>query len=177
MGKDNLQHVEMTRTIARRFNDRYGSVFPEPAALVTETPELPGLDGRKMSKSYGNAIALGMTAEETADAIRRAPTDSERMITYDPTNRPGVSGLLATAAVVLERTPEEIAEEVGGAGAGALKRLTTEAVNEFLADHRARRAGLSVADAAAVLREGNARAQSIANDTLDEVRAAMGMTY
>ena len=177
VGKDNLPHVEMTRTIARRFNDRYGNVFPESAALVTETPELPGLDGRKMSKSYGNAIALGMTADETADAIRRAPTDSERVITYDPTNRPGVSGLLATAAVVLDRTPEVIAEEIGGAGAGALKRLTTEAVNEFLADHRARRAALTIADAAAVLREGNERAESIANDTLDEVRAAMGMTY
>lgn len=177
VGKDNLPHVEMTRTIARRFNDRYGQVFPEPAALVTDTPELAGLDGRKMSKSYGNAIALGMTADETADAIRRAPTDSERVITYDPANRPGVSGLLATAAVVLDRTPKEIADEVGGAGAGALKRLTTEAVNEFLADHRARRATLTVADAAAVLREGNERAQSIANDTLDEVRTAMGMTY
>jgi len=177
VGKDNLPHVEMTRTIARRLNDRYGSVFPEPDALVTETPELPGLDGRKMSKSYGNTIALGMTADETADAIRRAPTDSERVITYDPTNRPGVSGLLSTAAVVLDRTPQEIAEEIGGAGAGALKRLTTEAVNEFLADHRARRAALTVDDAADVLREGNERAQSVADDTLDEVRTAMGMTY
>lgn len=177
VGKDNLPHVEMTRTIARRFTERYGRVFPEPDALVTETPELPGLDGRKMSKSYGNAIALGMSADETADAIRRAPTDSERAITYDPENRPGVSGLLATAAVVLERTPEEIADEVGGAGAGSLKRFTTEAVNEFLAEHRARRAALTGADAAAVLREGNERALSIANDTLDEVRTAMGMTY
>ncbi|GAA1231131.1 tryptophanyl-tRNA synthetase [Microbacterium phyllosphaerae] len=177
VGKDNLPHVEITRTIARRFNERYGDVFPEPDSLVTETPELAGLDGRKMSKSYGNAIALGMTADETADAIRRAPTDSERVITYDPANRPGVSGLLATAAVVLGHTPEEIADDVGGAGAGALKRLTTEAVNEFLADHRARRAALTIADAAAVLREGNEHAQSVANDTLDEVRAAMGMTY
>ena len=101
VGKDNLPHVEMTRTIARRFNERYGSVFPEPAALVTETPELPGLDGRKMSKSYGNAIALGMTADETAAVIRRARTDSERVITYDPDEPAGVSGLLATAAVVL----------------------------------------------------------------------------
>ena len=177
VGKDNLPHVEITRTIARRFTERYGSVFPEPAALVTETPELPGLDGRKMSKSYGNAIALGMTTDETADAIRRAPTDSERTITYDPANRPGVSGLLATAAVVLGRTPEEIADEVGAAGAGALKRLATEAVNEFLADHRARRASLTMSDAAAVIREGNARANAIAETTLDEVRAAMGMVY
>jgi len=177
VGKDNLPHVEVTRTIARRFNERYGQVFPEPVGLVTEAPELPGLDGRKMSKSYGNAIALGMTADETSAVIRRARTDSERTITYDPVNRPEVSGLLATAAIVLGRTPTEIADEVGSAGAGALKRLTTEAVNEFLADHRARRAAIAVDDVAAVVREGNERAQSIAEATLHEVRAAMGMLY
>lgn len=102
-----------------------------------------------------------MTADETSAVIRRARTDSERTITYDPVNRPEVSGLLATAAIVLGRTPTEIADEVGSAGAGALKRLTTEAVNEYLADHRARRAAIAVDDVAAVLREGNERAQSI----------------
>ncbi|KAA0960539.1 tryptophan--tRNA ligase [Microbacterium sp. ANT_H45B] len=177
VGKDNLPHVEVTRTIARRFNERYGEVFPEPAALITDAPELPGLDCRKMSKSYGNAIALGMTADETATVIRRARTDSERSITYDPENRPEVSGLLTTAAIILGRDPGELADEVGDAGAGALKTLTIDAVNDFLAEHRARRAELTVDDAAAVLREGNERAQSIAADTLHEVRAAMGMLY
>ena len=175
VGKDNLPHVEITRTIARRFNERYGDVFPEPEALVTDAPELPGLDGRKMSKSYGNAIELGMTADETAAAIRRARTDSDRAITYDPGRRPGVAGLLATAAVVLSRTPDEIADEIGTAGAGALKRFTTEAVNEFLREHRARRSALTADDAAAVLRRGNARADAIATDTLNDVRSAMGM--
>jgi len=177
VGKDNLPHVEVTRTIARRFNERYGDVFPEPAALITETPELAGLDGRKMSKSYGNAIALSMSADDTAAVIRRARTDSERSITYDPENRPEVAGLLATAAGLLGRTPTELADEIGDAGAGALKNLTIEAVNEFLAEHRARRAALSIDDAAAVLRAGSERAQSIATDTLHEVRAAMGMLY
>lgn len=177
VGKDNLPHVEVSRTIARRFNERYGHVFPEPAALLTDAPELLGLDGRKMSKSYGNSIALGMTADETAAIIKRASTDSERRITYDPENRPGVSGLLATAAVVLGRSPQSIADEVGAAGAGALKRLATEAVNEFLADHRARLSALTVRDAEAVLREGNERAQDIAIETLTEVRTAMGMIY
>ncbi|MCV7733981.1 tryptophanyl-tRNA synthetase [Micrococcaceae bacterium JKS001869] len=177
VGKDNLPHVEVSRTIARRFNERYGHVFPEPAALLTDAPELLGLDGRKMSKSYGNSIALGMTADETAAIIKRASTDSERRITYDPENRPGVSGLLATAAVVLGRSPQSIADEVGAAGAGALKRLATEAVNEFLADHRARLSVLTVRDAEAVLREGNERAQDIAIETLTEVRTAMGMIY
>lgn len=177
VGKDNLPHVEVTRTIARRFNERYGDLFPEPAALLTDAPELPGLDGRKMSKSYGNAIALNMTSDETTAIIKRARTDSERAITYDPENRPEISGLLATAALVLGRSPEDVADEVGTTGAGALKRLTAEAVNEFLAEHRARRAALTRDDAAAVLRAGNERAQDIALDTLHEVRAAMGMLY
>src|SRR5699024_3612899 len=66
VGKDNLPHVELTRAVARRFNERYGMTSPEPEALVTDAPEIPGLDGRKMSKSYGNAISLSMTEDETA---------------------------------------------------------------------------------------------------------------
>lgn len=130
-----------------------------------------------MSKSYGNAIGLNMTADETSAVIKRARTDPERAITYDPENRPEVAGLLATAAIVLGRTPIDIADELGNAGAGALKRLTAEAVNEFLAEHRAQRAAITIDDAASVLRAGNERAQSIATDTLHEVRAAMGMLY
>ncbi len=141
VGKDNLPHVELTRVIARRFAERYGAVFPEPEALITETPELPGLDGRKMSKSYGNAISLSMTADETAALIRRTPTDAERAITFDPERRPGVSGLLQAAAVCRGVSPELVADEVGAGGASALKALTTEAVNEFLAPHRSPRCG------------------------------------
>ena len=61
VGKDQLPHIEQTRLIARRFNERYGRVFPEPAGLLTDAVEIPGLDGRKMSKSYGNAISLSAT--------------------------------------------------------------------------------------------------------------------
>lgn len=179
VGKDNLPHVEITRVIARRFNDRYGHVFPVPEALLTAAPEVPGLDGRKMSKSYGNTIALSMTVEETAAVIRRTVTDAERRITFDPGTRPGVSALLSTAALCRGTTPEQVAEQVGDAGAGRLKQLTTEAVNDFLTDHRRRRQELArdphlVRD---VLRRGNARAHEIAEDTLAEVREAMGTTY
>ncbi|MEW1988743.1 tryptophan--tRNA ligase [Brevibacterium casei] len=179
VGKDNLPHVEITRTIARRFNERYDRVFAEPEAMLTTTPELPGLDGRKMSKSYGNAIALGMSADETAQVIRRAATDSDRRITIDPDSRPGVSALLTTAAVCTGRTPEAIAEEIGDAGAGALKKAATEAVNEFLADHRTRRRELERNPSAVreILSAGNARANVIAEETLAEVRTAMGMDY
>ncbi|MGN8026009.1 tryptophan--tRNA ligase [Microbacterium sp. 22242] len=177
VGKDNLPHVELTRTIARRFDERYGPVFPVPEALLTDTPELPGLDGRKMSKSYGNAIALGATEDETAAAIRRARTDSERLIAFDPEHRPGVSGLLATAAVCRGVAPEDVAAEIGTGGSAALKQVTAESVNGFLRAHRERRARISPDEAAEVIRAGNARAREIAIATLDEVRAAMGMRY
>lgn len=179
VGKDQLPHIEQTRQIARRFNERYGRVFPEPHGLLTDAVEIPGLDGRKMSKSYGNAIALSATEEETAKLIKKSQTDSERMITFDKENRPGVSALLTTAALTTGRTEEDIAEEIGNDGAGALKRYVTESVNAYLAPIRERRRELEGQPEMVreILHEGNRRANEIANATLDEVREAMGMVY
>ena len=179
VGRDQLPHIELTRLIARKFNNRYGKVFSEVDALLSDTPLLPGLDGRKMSKSYGNAISISMTPEETAKRIKKSQTDGERMITFDPENRPGVSGLLSTAAICTGRDPREIADEIGMGGSGALKKYTTEAVNNRFAEIRERRHAYEndldyVKD---VLHEGNRRANEIANATLAEVREAMGMVY
>lgn len=179
VGKDQLPHIEITRQIARRFNNRYGKVFPEPDAILSDAIEIPGLDGRKMSKSYGNSIMLGATEEETAKLIKKSQTDAERRITFDRENRPGVSALLTTAALCTGRSEEEIAEEIGDSGAGALKKYVTESVNAFLAPHRERRRALEkdldyIKD---VLHEGNKRANAIAEATLNEVREAMGMVY
>lgn len=179
VGKDQLPHIEQTRQIARRFNERYGQVFPEPHGLLTDAVEIPGLDGRKMSKSYGNAIALSATEEETAKLIKKSKTDSERMITFDKENRPGVSALLTTAALTTGRTEQDIAAEIGNDGAGALKRYVTESVNAYLAPIRERRRELEGQPEMVreILHEGNRRANEIANATLDEVREAMGMVY
>ena len=179
VGKDQLPHIEQTRQIARRFNERYGQVFPEPHGLLTDAVEIPGLDGRKMSKSYGNAIALSATEEETAKLIKKSKTDSERMITFDKENRPGVSALLTTAALTTGRTEQDIAAEIGNDGAGALKRYVTESVNAYLAPIRERRRELEGQPEMVreILHEGNRRANEIANTTLDEVREAMGMVY
>lgn len=179
VGKDQLPHIEITRQIARRFNDRYGKVFPEPEGLLNDAPEIPGLDGRKMSKSYGNAISLCFTEEETAKLIKKSQTDSERFITYDKENRPGVSALLTTAALCTGRTEEDIAAEIGNDGSGALKKFVTESVNDYLAPIRERRRALEgdldyVKD---VLHEGNKKANLIADATLNEVREAMNMVY
>lgn len=182
VGRDQLPHVELTRAIARRFNQRYAGgeeYFRAPAALLTDVPVLPGLDGRKMSTSRGNGIALGMTADETAARIRKARTDSGRVITYEPARRPEVSSMLRTTALFTGESPQAIAERVGAGGAAALKRELTTAVNEGLATHRKRRAELAADPAylGDVLREGNTRAATIADRTLAEVQELLGMSY
>jgi tryptophanyl-tRNA synthetase len=182
VGKDQLPHVELTRSIARRFNRRYSpgdALFPEPAALLGDAPALLGTDGRKMSKSRGNAIAISATADETARLIAGAKTDSERRITYDPARRPEVSNLVLLAALCLDRDPHEIADDIGDAGSAALKRLVTEAVNERFREIRARRADLAAnpGHLRDVLHDGNERARDIAEQTLTDVKRLMHTDY
>ncbi|MGA4507222.1 tryptophan--tRNA ligase [Propionibacteriaceae bacterium G1746] len=185
VGKDQLPHLEQARVIARRFDERYGRavadqpVFPQPEALLSEAPSILGMDGTKMSKSRGNTIELGFDADQTAKIIKKAVTDSDRHITYDPDRRPEVSNLVMLAGLCLDRTPESVAEEIGDGGGGGLKKLVTEAVNSYFAPHRERRAAL-VADPGYledVLAAGNTRANEIADATLAEVRRAMQMLY
>ncbi|MFI9037289.1 tryptophan--tRNA ligase [Streptomyces sp. NPDC053726] len=176
VGRDQLPHLEVTRTVARRFNERYGEVFPEPDALLSAAPLLLGTDGTKMSKSRANSIALGADADETARLVKGAKTDAERHITYEPETRPGVSSLVLLAALCLDRDPRVVAEEIGGGGAAVLKRTVTDAVNSKMAPIRARRAEYAqdMGYVRSVLRAGNERANEIAGATLDEVRGVMG---
>jgi tryptophanyl-tRNA synthetase len=179
VGQDQLPHLEATRTIARRFNERYARVLTEPEALLSAVPLLLGTDGAKMSKSAGNAIPLRASADETAGLIRSAKSDPDRRITYDPVHRPEVANLLLIAAVCLGTSPDAVAEQIGDGGAAALKRVVTEAVNEHLRPLRERRQALAGADdhLRDVLRAGNAHANDVAERTLRTVREAMGMTY
>lgn len=176
VGQDQLPHLEVTRTVARRFNERYGRLFPEPEALLSAAPLLLGTDGTKMSKSRANSIALSADEDATARLIKGATTDAERHITYDPEGRPGVSGLVLLAALCLDRDPHDVAEEIGGGGAAALKRTVTDAVNTRMAPLRARRAEYArdMGYVRSVLRAGNERANAVADATLAEVREAMG---
>ncbi|MGW3078443.1 tryptophan--tRNA ligase [Kitasatospora sp. NPDC001132] len=181
VGQDQLPHLEVARTVARRFNERYphadgSAVFPRPQALLSDAPMLLGTDGGKMSKSRGNAVALGATEDETARIIRGARTDADRRIGYDPVNRPEVSSLVLLAALCQDRTPEAVAEEIGDGGAAVLKRTVTESVNEFLRPMRARRAALAAdrGHLRQVLRDGAERANAVADATLAEVREVMG---
>jgi tryptophanyl-tRNA synthetase len=179
VGDDQLPHLEQTRVAARRVNERYGrgaTVLTPPQALLTEAPRLLGTDGEKMAKSRGNAIALRADEDETARLIRSAVTDSERRISFEPQRRPEVASLLLMAALCSDRTPQDVAAEVGE-GAARLKAVVTEAVNEHLRPIRARRRELGrqpdVVDA--VLAAGLDRARPLAVATLQRVHEAMGL--
>src|SRR5574344_1815018 len=143
VGKDQLPHIELTDTIARRFNNKFcpnHPVFPEPQALLSKTPSILGLDGsQKMSKSRGNAIMLSATEDETAALIKKAKTDGDRNITYDPVNRPEVANLLMLISLCTKEEPSAIAAKIGDGGSGMLKKMLTEALNEQLRPLRERR--------------------------------------
>lgn len=185
VGKDQLPHLEQARLIAQRFDKRYGRadkkhpVFRRPEALLSEAPLLLGLDGAKMSKSRGNTIEIRMTADQTAKLIKKAKTDSQRTITYDPSERPEVSNLLMLASLCNGRDPRELAEEIGDGGAGKLKALVTEAINDYFAPIRQRREELAANEdyLLQVLHAGNDKANQVASETLDNVRKAMKMDY
>ena len=185
VGQDQLPHLEQARLIAQRFDKRYGRatperpVFPRPEALLSEVPLLLGTDGQKMSKSRGNTIELRMTADETAKILKKAKTDAERRITFDPAGRPEVSNLLMLASLATGDAPEVIADRIGDAGAGTLKALVTESLNEMLAPLRERRAELIANEdyLLSILHAGNERANEQADQTLSEVRTAMQMNY
>jgi tryptophanyl-tRNA synthetase len=182
VGRDQLPHLELTRKIARRFNERFAPkspVFPVPDALLSDLPVVLGTDGQKMSKSRGNTIMLKMTADETARAIKGAKTDADRNITYDPQARPEVANLLRLIAICNGEAPEAVAERIGDGGGGKLKALLTETLNAYLAPLRERRARYAADPAYVqrVLQQGVERAREEAAITLRQVRQAMNMDH
>ncbi len=185
VGKDQLPHLEQARVIADRFEARYGHggsdkpIFPRPQALLSEAETVLGLDGQKMSKSRGNTIEIGMSADETAKRIKKAVTDSERFITYDPINRPEVANLLLLTALATNRNPQEVADEIGNGGGGMLKANLTEAINEHFAPIRARRLELAQNPEylESILAKGIAKARTQGQATLQEVHTALNMVY
>jgi len=181
VGKDQLPHLEMTRVIARRFNERYsnkGDIFPEPQALLSTSSVILGLDGsQKMSKSRNNAVMISSSEDETAQSIKKAKTDSLRLITYDPATRPEVANLLQLISLSTGLRPELVAEQIGEGGSGKLKSVLTESLNEYLRPIRARRKELegNLDHVKSILRSGIDDARLVAIDTLNEVREAMNM--
>jgi tryptophanyl-tRNA synthetase len=183
VGKDQLPHVELTRAIARRFNERYAplqAVFPQPQALLSQAPLIKGLDGStKMSKSRNNTIMLSASEDETAALVRKAKTDAQKHITYDPLHRPEVSNLLTILSLATGESSETLAEGIGDGGGVKLKLELTEALNEYLRPLRARRRELegNMDFIRSVLDAGVRQARTVGERTLLEVRQAMHMQF
>jgi tryptophanyl-tRNA synthetase len=177
VGHDQLPHLEITREIARRFNYLYGEVFPEPAALLTEMPKVLGLDGRKMSKSYGNAIFLSETAEETRKKVLSMVTDTNRVRRADPGEPDRCVAFSLNSTYLTEEQKAEIYPACRGAQIGCVdcKKLQAEALVSSLAPFRAKREEL-IADpnlVGDILSTGSRKASEEASVTMQEVRAAI----
>ncbi len=177
VGHDQLPHLEITREIARRFNHLYGSVFPEPEALLTETPKLLGLDGRKMSKSYGNSIYLSDNAEETSKKVMSMMTDPARVRRTDPGEPDVCVAFNLHRIYVPQEKLEEIIPACRNASIGCVecKRILAVCMNEQLAPFRAKREELAVNPSFVddLLRDGSQRASLISDAVMAEVRTAL----
>ena len=179
VGHDQLPHLEITREIARRFNHLYTPVFPEPEALLTETPKVLGLDGRKMSKSYGNAIFLSESADETRKKVMSMVTDTQRVRRSDP-GEP--DQCVAFSLNGMHLPPEKRVEVMAACrtaqiGCVECKRLQAECLVEALAPFRARREELAAQPGLVtdILAAGARKAAIEAEKTLQEVCTAMGL--
>ena len=178
VGEDQLPHMELTREIARRFNYLYGeNTFPEPQAMLTPAAKCPGLDGRKMSKSYGNGIFLKDTMADIEPKVKTMFTDKNRLRKSDPGN-PDVCNLFPYHVLLAGREEqEEIRQGCTSAGMGCVdckKRFLTH-LSAFLEPLQARRAELTDSRVAEILADGNERARAFAARTLDMVRERMGL--
>jgi tryptophanyl-tRNA synthetase len=181
VGEDQAPHIELTREVVRRFNNFYGPVFPEPQTLLTPTPRMPGTDGRKMSKSYNNAIYLKDLPDVVRAKLKPMVTDPARVRRSDP-GTPEVCPVFDLHKAFSPPASQEwAAAGCRSAGIGCLdcKARLADHLLERLAGIHARRAELAsrpdtVRD---MLREGACRARAVAAATMDDVRAAMKIKY
>ncbi len=184
VGEDQTAHVEVTREVARRFNRIYSperTILPEPQELLTETSRLPGLDGRKMSKSYGNAIAMRDAPEVVEEKIRTMPTDPQRVRRTDAGDPVRCPVWPLHRVYTDEATRYELELGCRSAGIGCLdcKQPLIEAIQREQQPWR-ERADEYLANPKQVhwiVEVGAERARAVARKTLREVRAAMGLNY
>ena len=175
VGKDQLPHLELAREIGRRFNYIYGPTFPDCKALLTDCADVPGIDGRKMSKSYGNAIYIADTPEETVNKVRSMRTDTRKLHKGDLGHREGCAVYEMLALYGHPELHEDC--EAGRTGCLETKDRLAAIINERLAPIRERRAHFaenpSLVDD--ILAAGAEKARVVARETLAEVRGAMNL--
>ncbi len=177
VGVDQVPHVEITREIARRFNNIYGDVFPEPEAILTPTPKILGFDRRKMSKSYDNAIYLSDTPKDIAAKVARMITDPQRMRRTDPGD-PDVCNVFDFHKLYTDSGKViEIDQQCRTAGIGCVecKQIMAQNLIKALEPIRKKRAYYEerTEEVDAIIQEGNNRARNVARQTMEEVRAAV----
>lgn len=179
VGEDQLPHLEFCREVARRFNHLYKThLFPEPQALLSKVPLLPGIDGRKMSKSYGNDIPISATPEEVREKVRLMVTDPARIHKTDP-GHPEVCVVHTYHEIYNQAEVEETRQScrAGAIGCVPCKQRLADKINNVLEPLRERRQAFSkrpdlLED---ILATGAARAREVATATMTQVRAAMGV--
>jgi len=181
VGKDQVPHLELTREIVRRFNSFYGNIFPEPEQILTEMPKLLGIDRRKMSKSYNNAIYLSDSPEEIKIKVSQMITDPQRKRRNDPGD-PDVCNVFSFHKVY--STHDQVSmvnQECRRAGIGCVecKELMAGKLSTYLFPYRGKRSYyLSHSEKVAeILSKGTAKAKDIACQTMEEVREAVKINY
>jgi tryptophanyl-tRNA synthetase len=182
VGEDQLPHIEFTREIARRFNQSYGETFSEPRALLSQTPRLPGIDNRTMHTSYGNAIFLNDTPEETSQKVMSMFTDPARIHSTDPgqvVGNPLFDYLRIFSPDKGEVDEYEKRYRVGKIGDVELKKRLVEVLNGYLKPMRELRAEYISQPKflLEVLFSGTVKAKFIAQQTLEEVHEKMGLFH
>ena len=177
VGVDQVPHVEITREIARRFNYFYGEVFPEPEAILTETPKILGIDGRKMSKSYDNAIYLSESSDEIAAKAAQMFTDPQRARRSDPGN-PEVCNVFEFHKLYSDKeTVDKIDHECRRAQIGCVecKQIMADSLIKALEPIREKREYYLARPQLVeeIVNEGGNKARNVARQTMTEVRAAL----
>ncbi|MDP2599020.1 MAG: tryptophan--tRNA ligase [Candidatus Liptonbacteria bacterium] len=180
VGDDQLQHIELARTLARKFNAKFGDTFMEPKALLTKTPRVMSLKNpeKKMSKSDpASCLFIDDSPEEIKTKISRATTDSDSKISYDPKKKPGLANLLEIYAALSEKEPAAAAKELSGKDYSTFKSLLSNLVSDYFADFRKKKKGLLAAPDSllAVLKSGSEKAAKIAEKKLAEVKKKIGI--
>ena len=181
-GEDHVAHLELNREVVRRFQKFYGELFPEPQPLLTHFPRLPGLDNRKMSKSYGNTIDLSDNAETVTKKVMRMYTDPKRIRADIPGTVEGNPVFTYHDAFnpdVAQVDDLKARYRAGTVGDVEVKRTLAAAVNATLDPIRERRADVlsNPTRVKEILMDGSSRARAIAQETMKQVRDAVKLSY
>lgn len=178
VGADQKQHIEVTRDIAIRFNNTYGEVFTIPEEHIIESVAIvPGIDGRKMSKSYGNTIEIFEPEKNVKKKIMKIVTDSTPVEDPKDPDKCNVFALLRLVAGPKELADWEKRYRSGGMGYGEAKKRLAELMIDYFKPYREKRAELenNVNDVKKVLTNGAERAKAVARETLEKARLAVGL--